>query len=71
MQISFQRVKTIFAPGPNRKNNVPLSGKSLGLLIVAALWYLILVSILSVVQFFIERHYLKGWQAEIHVPLQA
>jgi hypothetical protein len=30
-----------------------------------------MVSILSVAQFFIERHYMKGWQAEIHVPLQA
>ena len=45
--------------------------ETMPLLIVAALWYLILVSILSVAQFFIERHYLKGWQAEIHVPLQA
>jgi polar amino acid transport system permease protein len=49
--------------------------ETMPLLIVAALWYLILVSILSVGQFFIERHYLKGWQAEIpvpmHVPLQA
>jgi len=47
------------------------AGADAVLLIVAALWYLILVSILSVAQFFIERHYLKGWQAEIHVPLQA
>jgi polar amino acid transport system permease protein len=45
--------------------------ETMPLLIVAALWYLVMVSILSVVQFFIERHYLKGWQAEVHAPLQA
>ena len=45
--------------------------ETMPLLIVAALWYLIMVSVLSVVQFFIERHYLKGWQAEVHAPLQA
>jgi polar amino acid transport system permease protein len=45
--------------------------ETMPLLIVAALWYLIMVSILSVVQYFIERHYLKGWQAEVHAPLQA
>lgn len=31
------------------------------MLIVAALWYLIMVSVLSVVQHFIERHYSRGW----------
>jgi len=36
--------------------------QTIPLLIVAALWYLILVSILSVVQLFIERHYSKGWE---------
>ena len=30
------------------------------MLIVAALWYLFLVSLLSVGQFFIERHYGRG-----------
>lgn len=45
--------------------------ETMPLLIVAALWYLILVSLLSVGQFFIERYYMKGWQAEMHVPLQA
>jgi polar amino acid transport system permease protein len=44
--------------------------ETMPLLIVAALWYLILVSILSVVQFFIERHYLRGWQAEVHPLLE-
>jgi polar amino acid transport system permease protein len=44
--------------------------ETMPLLIVAALWYLILVSILSVVQLFIERHYLRGWQAEVHLPLE-
>ncbi|HEY4249626.1 MAG TPA: amino acid ABC transporter permease [Roseomonas sp.] len=36
------------------------------LLIVAALWYLILVSILSIMQHFIERHYSKGWRQQPH-----
>jgi polar amino acid transport system permease protein len=35
--------------------------ETIPLLIVAALWYLIMVSLLSVVQFFIERYYSKGW----------
>jgi polar amino acid transport system permease protein len=39
--------------------------ETMPLLVVAALWYLVLVSLLSVVQHFIERHYLKGWQAEV------
>jgi len=38
--------------------------ETMPLLIVAALWYLILVSVLSVIQVFIERHYSKGWTAE-------
>jgi polar amino acid transport system permease protein len=42
--------------------------ETMPLLIVAALWYLIMVSILSVAQYFIEKHYLKGWQAEIVQP---
>jgi polar amino acid transport system permease protein len=44
--------------------------ETMPLLIVAALWYLIMVSLLSIGQYFIERHYLKGWQ-EVHAPLQA
>lgn len=32
------------------------------LLMVASLWYIIMVSVLSVAQFFIERHYSKGWR---------
>ncbi|MBO1073338.1 amino acid ABC transporter permease [Roseomonas marmotae] len=34
--------------------------ETIPLLIVAALWYLIMVSILSVFQYFIERHYARG-----------
>lgn len=34
--------------------------QTIPLLIVAALWYLFLVSLLSVVQYFIERHYARG-----------
>jgi polar amino acid transport system permease protein len=30
------------------------------LLIVAALWYLVMVSVLSILQYFIERHYGRG-----------
>jgi polar amino acid transport system permease protein len=36
--------------------------ETMPLLIVAAIWYLILVSILSVIQVFIERYYSKGWK---------
>jgi polar amino acid transport system permease protein len=36
--------------------------ETIPLLIVAALWYLILVSVLSVVQHFIERRYARGWR---------
>lgn len=38
--------------------------ETIPLLIVAALWYLIMVSILSVVQYFIERYYSRGWQEQ-------
>ena len=34
---------------------------SIPLLIVAALWYLILVTILSVGQAYIEKYYSRGW----------
>ncbi|MDF0546009.1 amino acid ABC transporter permease [Sphingobium sp. H39-3-25] len=34
------------------------------LLMVAALWYVFLVSILSIAQFYIERHYSKGWRKQ-------
>jgi polar amino acid transport system permease protein len=44
--------------------------ETMPLLIVAALWYLVLVSVLSVVQHFIERHYLRGWQPEVHRTLE-
>jgi polar amino acid transport system permease protein len=36
--------------------------ETIPLLIVAALWYLICVSVLSVGQYFIERYYSKGWK---------
>jgi polar amino acid transport system permease protein len=44
--------------------------ETMPLLIVAALWYLILVSVLSVGQYFIERYYLKGWK-DIQPPVNA
>jgi polar amino acid transport system permease protein len=44
--------------------------ETIPLLIVAALWYLILVSVLSVGQYFIERYYSKGWK-EIQLPVNA
>ena len=44
--------------------------ETIPLLIVAALWYLILVSVLSVVQHFIERYYSKGW-TELQMPVNA
>jgi polar amino acid transport system permease protein len=45
--------------------------ETMPLLIVAALWYLILVSILSVIQVFIERYYSKGWIPEAYASLEA
>jgi polar amino acid transport system permease protein len=42
--------------------------ETIPLLIVAALWYLILVSILSVGQEFIERYYSKGWRNQAVAP---
>jgi polar amino acid transport system permease protein len=44
--------------------------ETIPLLIVAALWYLFLVSVLSVVQYFIERYYSKGWR-ELRIPVNA
>jgi polar amino acid transport system permease protein len=38
--------------------------ETIPMLIVASLWYLILVSLLTVMQYFIERHFSKGWRAE-------
>lgn len=35
--------------------------ETIPLLIVAALWYLILVSVLSVIQFYVEKYYSRGW----------
>lgn len=39
--------------------------ETIPLLIVASLWYLLMVSILTVVQFQIERYFSKGWRAGI------
>ena len=44
--------------------------ETMPLLIVAALWYLILVSVLSVGQHFIEQYYSKGWK-ELQLPVNA
>jgi polar amino acid transport system permease protein len=44
--------------------------ETMPLLIVAALWYLILVSLLSVGQYFIEQYYSKGWK-ELQLPVNA
>ncbi|MHA7868069.1 MAG: amino acid ABC transporter permease [Salipiger thiooxidans] len=43
--------------------------QTMPMLIVAALWYLILVSILSVVQYYIERHYSRGWKTQANAAL--
>lgn len=44
--------------------------ETIPLLIVAALWYLLLVSMLSIGQHFIERYYSKGWK-ELQIPVNA
>jgi len=42
--------------------------ETIPLLIVAALWYLILVSLLTLGQAFIERHYARGWTNAAPAP---
>ena len=37
--------------------------ETIPLLIVASLWYLAMVSLLSVAQHFIERYYARGWDS--------
>jgi polar amino acid transport system permease protein len=44
--------------------------ETMPLLTVAALWYLFMVSVLSVIQHRIERYYLRGWQAEVLLSQQ-
>ncbi|MBM3597741.1 MAG: amino acid ABC transporter permease [Alphaproteobacteria bacterium] len=44
--------------------------ETIPLLIVAALWYLILVSVLSIGQYFIETYYSRGWK-ELRLPVQS
>jgi polar amino acid transport system permease protein len=47
------------------------SGRVVPLLMVATVWYIILTSLLSVVQFYVERHYAKGALRSIPLtPLQ-
>jgi len=41
--------------------------ETIPLLIVAALWYLVMVSILSVIQYFIEKYYSRGWHDQMTV----
>ena len=45
--------------------------ETIPMLIVAALWYLIMVSLLSVAQHFIERHYARGSESAVLRPLPA
>ncbi len=40
------------------------------LLIVATAWYLIIVTALSIVQFYIERHFSKGWGRRAERPVK-
>ncbi|WP_032397127.1 amino acid ABC transporter permease [Rhodococcoides fascians] len=47
------------------------SGRVVPLLMVATVWYIILTSILSVVQYYVERHYAKGAVRTIELtPIQ-
>jgi len=43
------------------------NGRVVPLLMVATVWYIILTSVLSIVQFYVERHYAKG--AVRNIPL--
>ena len=38
-----------------------VNSRVIELLIVAAIWYMVVVTILSIVQIYIERHFSKGW----------
>ncbi len=42
--------------------------ETIPMLIVAALWYLIMVSVLSVIQYFIEQYYSRGWRTGTPAP---
>jgi polar amino acid transport system permease protein len=42
--------------------------QTIPLLIVASLWYLIMVSILSVAQFYVERHFQRGFRSHRDRP---
>jgi polar amino acid transport system permease protein len=41
------------------------NGRVVPLLMVATVWYIILTSVLSIVQFYVERHYAKGAHREL------
>jgi polar amino acid transport system permease protein len=38
------------------------NGRVVPLLMVATVWYIVLTSILTIVQYYVERHYAKGAQ---------
>jgi polar amino acid transport system permease protein len=42
--------------------------ETIPLLVVAALWYLVITAVLSIGQYFIERHYGRGYQLAIAKP---
>jgi polar amino acid transport system permease protein len=44
-----------------------VNSRVIELLIVAALWYLLIVTVFSVVQIYVERHFSKGWGQREHV----
>ena len=45
--------------------------ETIPLLLVAVIWYLIVVSVLSVIQYYIERHYARGSSRSLPLtPLQ-
>lgn len=47
------------------------NGRVVPLLLVATVWYIVLTSVLTVVQYYIERHYARGAQRELPpTPLQ-
>jgi polar amino acid transport system permease protein len=46
--------------------------ETIPLLMVAVIWYLIIVSVLSVIQYYIERHYARGSSRNLPpTPLQS
>ncbi|MBB5574634.1 MULTISPECIES: amino acid ABC transporter permease [Rhizobium] len=48
-----------------------VNSRVIELLIVAAIWYMIIVTVLSIGQLYIERHFSRGWGRRVHAEAVA